>query len=363
MARAARRRRVMLVDDSPFVRRALGRVLREDPSVEVVGEAADGLEALGRAELLRPDVVLLDLGLPGLDGLTVLSRLRAQLPEVAVVVVSAATQAGAEATVAALAGGAFDVVDKSSVSLMELHSLKSRLLELVAAATPPPTAEPGAPRRAVPWTSVPPRLICLGASTGGPQALAQLAAALPANLPCPVVVVQHIASSFVSAFAERLGGLCALPTSVVAPGEELRAGRLYIAPGGADLVVEADGERLRARASPAPRDALHAPTVDALFASAARAVGSRAVGILLTGMGRDGAEGLLALRRAGAVTIAEHASTCAVWGMPRAASELGAALAELPLHDIARGLAALGASNPFSSSPSPFVPPTHRSSP
>ena len=335
------RRRVLLVDDSPFVRRAFRRVLKDVPDVEVVGEAADGLEAMQQVPALRPDVVLLDLGMPGLDGLTVLERLRANHPGVAVVVVSAATQAGAAATVRALESGAFDVVDKSTVSLMEMHSLKDALVERIRAArsrpaTPPRTDE----SLKLPGGKVP-SLICIGASTGGPQAIGWIAERLPESLPCPVLVVQHISPSFVPAFATRLDQKGKLPASVARPGEALQEGRLYVAPGGVDLELERDGEVLRARVRPAPANALHAPRIDALFHSAARIVGAHALGILLTGMGRDGAEGLLAMRAAGAFTICEHSSTCAVYGMPRAAVELGAASSVLPLHSIPKALAAL----------------------
>ncbi len=336
------RRRVLLVDDSPFVRRAFRRVLKDVPDVEVVGEASDGLEALAQVPLLRPDVVLLDLGMPGLDGQSVLERLRANHPGVAVVVVSAATQAGAAATVRALEAGAFDVVDKSTVSTMEMHSLKDALVERIRAARrrAPVSSRPAEFTRALHGGGAP-ALVCIGASTGGPQAIGWIAERLPRALPCPVVVVQHISPSFVSAFATRLDQKGTLSASVARPGEALEPGKLYVAPGGVDLEVERQGEALFARVKPAPPKALHAPQIDTLFRSVARALGDRAVGVLLTGMGRDGAEGLLTLRSAGAFTIAEHLSTCAVYGMPRAAVELGAASAVLPLHSIPPALAEL----------------------
>jgi two-component system chemotaxis response regulator CheB len=338
------RRRVLLVDDSPFARRAFRRVLRDVTDVEIAGEAADGLEALSKVALTHPDVVLLDLGMPGMDGLSVLEHIQQEHPQVAVVVVSTATHAGAEATLRALELGAFDFVDKSAVPTMQLHSLKEVLVSRIRAAKPVLRTTPQALRVTASFDGPAPSLLCIGASTGGPQAIAFLAQRLPPGLPCPVVVVQHIAPSFVAAFASRLSALGPLPAAVARPDEALAPGCLYVAPGGMDVEVSLEPSGIHVRPRPAPANAPHAPSVDSLFISAARALGARAAGLLLTGMGRDGAEGLLALKRAGAFTLAEHASSCAVYGMPRAAIELGAAAAVVPLHLIPQTLSELFAS-------------------
>jgi two-component system chemotaxis response regulator CheB len=337
----AARTRVLLVDDSRFVRRAFARVLASAADVEVVGEASDGAEALALVAAHAPDVVLLDLGLPVLDGLAVLDRLRAEHPEVAVVVVSAAAQRGAEITFDALDRGAFDFVDKSAVSSMQLHDLRDQLLDRIRAATSRPREAPPHPVRLKGTTAIVPTVIVLGASTGGPQALSWLASQLPPDFACPIVVVQHIAPAFIPAFAQRLDDLGGIRTRLADPRLPLGPG-LWIAPGGVDAEVVRDGSALRIAAREAPKHAAHAPSVDTLFSSAARSAGRGALGVLLTGMGRDGAEGLLAIRRAGGFTIAQDAASCAVYGMPRAAAELGAAAAVLPLHAMPEALLRLG---------------------
>jgi two-component system chemotaxis response regulator CheB len=311
--------------------------LASAPDVEVVGEASDGAEALALVEAHAPDVVLLDLGLPVLDGLSVLDRLRAQHPEVAVVVVSAAAQRGAEITFDALERGAFDFVDKSAVSSMRLHELKDQLLDRIRAAAAGPGEAPRHPARLQGLSTAAPTVIVVGASTGGPQALSWLASQLPPDFGCPIVVVQHIAPAFVAAFAQRLDELGGIRTRLADPRVPLDPG-LWIAPGGLDAEVVREGSALRIATREPPKHAAHAPSVDTLFASAARAAGRGALGVLLTGMGRDGAEGLLAIRRAGGFTIAQDAGSCAVYGMPRAAVELGAAAAVLSLQAIPEAL-------------------------
>jgi two-component system chemotaxis response regulator CheB len=318
------RTRVMVVDDSAFVRRALARVLGQDPDLELVGEADNGETALAMTGVLSPDVVLLDLGLPERDGLSVLAELRAHHPSVAVIVVAANASAISERGQQALALGALRCVDKSTVSSMELHALGSELLASIR--------EVHARRsQAVPAEAEPqrPGILVVGASTGGPSALQRLVTGLGRDFPAPVVIVQHMPGSILPQLAQRLSA--ELPT----PGQRLVAGSIYLAPGGRDACVVRDANGLRIIARPPNPAAPHVPGVDALFHSAAEACGSGAWGVLLTGMGRDGAVGLAAIRSAGGLTVAQDAASSAVWGMPRAAFELRAARHVLALEHIA----------------------------
>jgi two-component system chemotaxis response regulator CheB len=325
--------RVVIADDSPFVRRAFRRILGQEPAIEVVGEACDGEQALGLCRELSPHVLLLDLGMPVLDGLGVLEKLRREKPEVAVVVVSAAAQRGAEVTLLALEAGAFDFVDKAAVKLMELHELGGELVAKIKASCErerfPAQARP-APRGAFSR----PEVVVVGASTGGPPALLLLLSKLPASLSAPVAVVQHIPASFVGALAERVAQATSRTVRVAERGLPLEEGTISFCSGGRDLAVHRgrDGLTLLPR-NPEP-GAPHVPSIDALFRSAAEVCGSRAWGVLLTGMGRDGAEGLLAIRKAGGLTVAQDETTSTVYGMPKVARELGAAFAVLSLHEI-----------------------------
>ena len=326
--------RVALVDDSSFARRAIARVLSQAPDVQIVGFASNGEEALALCDAQRPDVMLLDLSMPVLDGRATLARLRAHPRPPRVVVVSAGAQAGAEETLDALEQGAFDFVDKSSVPQMQMHELGAELLSKVRAA-----AEAGQriqlERRPAPGPHFGHRLppvVVIGASTGGPLALKTLLSQLPGDFPAPLVIAQHIAPTYVPALTRRLAEACALPVQIGRWGAPLEHG-IHVLPATAnsELRIRAGALELVRRA---PGKSLHVPTIDLLFGSAAQACPG-AWGVLLTGMGRDGAEGLLALRESGGLTVAQDARTCAVYGMPRAADELNAASAVLPVHGIA----------------------------
>lgn len=318
------RTRVLIVDDSAFVRRALARVLGQERDLELVGEADDGESALAMSGVLTPDVVLLDLGLPERDGLSVLTELRARHPDVAVIVVAANASALSERGQQALALGAFRCVDKSTVSSMELHALGAELLASIREARQRPVS------RAVPEArGQRPEILVVGASTGGPAALQRLVAGLGRDFPAPIFMVQHMPGGILPQLAQRLSA--ELPT----PGQRLVAGAFYLAPGGRDACVVRDATGLRMIARPPSPSAPHVPGVDPLFHSAAEACGPGAWGVLLTGMGRDGALGLAAIRGAGGLTVAQDAASSAVWGMPRAAFELRAARHVLALEHIA----------------------------
>lgn len=333
--------RVFLVDDSAFVRKALRKVLSADPDVTVVGEAASGPEAVLRIPEAAPDVVTLDVEMQGLNGLQVLRQLLAWNPGLHVIMLSALTQAGAEATVEALAIGAADFIDKQSLNLMDLERLGREMGERLRALRPRvplPRTTPVRGEGQAPDLSGP-ELCVIGASTGGPAALQHLLEQLPVDFPLPVAIVQHMPPGFTRPFANRLNGLCRLRVSEAVEGDQLRAGRVLIAPAGMHLRIS---RGLGATLSADAAGARHVPSVDVLFRSAERARPGKVLGVLLTGMGEDGAEGLSLIRAHGGVTIAESEATCAVYGMPRAAVERGAAQHVLPLPAIAAALAALG---------------------
>jgi two-component system, chemotaxis family, protein-glutamate methylesterase/glutaminase len=330
--------RVFIVDDSPFVRKVLRRVLAADPTVQVVGEAASGDEAVARVPAAEPHVVTLDLEMHGINGLQVLRQLLLWRPSLQVIMLSAHTQEGAEATLEALAAGAVDFIDKQSLNLMDLERVGRELSErirLLAGARPSskrPAAAAGLPQLGGA------SLCVIGASTGGPAALQTLLEQLPADFPLPIAIVQHMPPGFTGPFAKRLDGLCRLEVREAADGDRLHPGRVLIAPAGAHLRLSAS---LEAQVSAEPDGCRHVPSVDVLFRSADRARPGAVLGILLTGMGDDGAEGLSLIRARGGMTIAESEESCAVYGMPRAAVARGAARHVLPLPMIAAALAGL----------------------
>jgi two-component system chemotaxis response regulator CheB len=338
--------RIFLVDDSAFVRRALTRVLAIEPAFTVVGEAATGAEALAKIPAADPDLVTLDVAMPGMDGLQLLPALLRWKPSLKVLMLSAHTQAGAEATVAALAAGAVDFIDKTTFNVMDLEYLRREVVDRVKAitrmremreATGPSAAEPR-----VPGPSAPDLARCelcvIGASTGGPAAVQRILQALPARFPMPVVVVQHMPPGFTRPFAERLASLSRVRVAEAQDGVRLVPGMALIAPAGQHLRVSPN---LAVVLTPEPSDAKHIPSVDVTMRSAARSRAGRVLGVLLTGMGEDGAEGMTTIRAGGGVTIAESESSCVVYGMPRAAVLRGGAGWVLSLPDIAGLLAGM----------------------
>jgi two-component system, chemotaxis family, protein-glutamate methylesterase/glutaminase len=338
-------RRVFVVDDSAFVRRALTRILDRATGFQVVGEAADAVEALERIPPLDPDLVTLDVALPGMDGLQLLRALLRWNPRLRVLMLSAHTRQGATATVDALAAGAVDFIDKSSFNVMDLESLRREVLEKMDACTrrPAPAAPVPSPAALEPAAAAHCAICVIGASTGGPAALQRLLEPLPATFPLPIVVVQHMPVGFTRPFADRLGGLCRLNVAEAVEGERLAPGKVRIAPAGVHLRVTGN----LALVLPAePATARHIPSIDLTMKSAERARPGRVLGILLTGMGEDGAEGMQAIRAGGGLTIAESEASCVVYGMPRAAWERGGASCRLSLSEIAAFLGRLTAASP-----------------
>jgi len=335
-----RRTRVLVVDDSALVRKAISDALARDPELEVVGTAPDPYVAREKIARLDPDVLTLDLEMPRMDGLTFL-RILMQHHPLPVVVVSSLTQAGSQAALDAVEAGAVDVLAKPD-GTMSIGALADKLawhVKAAAAAGRHLRRTAPAPRAAMPrlpaGVSRPldHQLIVIGASTGGVGALRQLIPALPTGLP-PIAVVQHISPAFSRAVAERLAEISQVRVREAGDDEPLAAGECVIAPGDVHLAIEWRGG-LRTRLVRSPPLHHCRPAVDVLFRSAADAAGPHAVAALLTGMGSDGALGMQAVRAAGGVTLAEHESTCVVYGMPRSAIELGVVDRVVPLHDMA----------------------------
>ena len=334
--------RVFVVDDSAFVRRALTRVLDVQSGFRVVGEAANGTEALARIPAVDPDLVTLDLAMPGLDGLQTLRGLLRWKPGLKVLMLSAHTREGAEATVEALAAGAVDFIDKSTFNVMDLESLRREVVDKLAAYGRPgggPASAPAARLLDVanpdPALAARCELCVIGASTGGPAALQRILERLGADFPMPVVIVQHMPVGFTRPFAERLDSLSRLHVAEAVEGERLRAGTARVAPAGRHLRITPN---LAVILVGEPAEAKHIPSIDVTLKSAARARPGRVLGILLTGMGEDGADGMVTVRAAGGLTLAESEASCVVYGMPRVAWSRGGADHLLPLPEICRFL-------------------------
>ena len=330
--------RVLVVDDSLTVRARLVELLRAEPGIEVVGEAADGRRAVELCAKLKPDVVTLDLVMPNLDGLGVLRALPpGGGPRVVIVSIS---DSESELVIEALQSGAVDLVQKpTALATDRLYELSGELVAKVltaAGARSHPPAPASAPSRVLLPSRSGVRLVVIGTSTGGPQALTRLLTALPAGLPCAVAVALHIPAGYTDALARRLNEACAVEVFEASEGAELRAGSVAIAQGGLHLRVaaDADGQTLRTHVGVHPASAPFLPSVDVLFESVA-ALGPAVLGAVLTGMGHDGLEGARAIRRAGGAVLTEAESSCVVYGMPRAVKEADLSSGEAPIEEMA----------------------------
>jgi two-component system chemotaxis response regulator CheB len=351
--------KVLIVDDSLVVRRMLSRILSADPMINVVGTAEDPYDAEGKILELNPDVLTLDIEMPKMDGLTFLKILMEKRP-MPVIVMSSLSQAGSSYAIDALQYGAVEVlakpygpysvgsvgaqlVDKvkaASASRRRIGLLKDAYVSAKAHPTPPktkPVPTPPAAGGAQPIRFHPRQLVALGASTGGTEALKEVLVALPADMP-PIVVVQHIPPYFSKAFADRLNGICQLTVKEAEEGDEAKQGTCLIAPGDFHMVVNWTAKGYIVSLKKGPQVWHQRPAVDILFKTAAEAAGKYCTAALFTGMGRDGAEGLLAIKNKGAMTFAQDEASCVVYGMPKAAVELGAAQKVLPLNKMAAAL-------------------------
>ncbi len=326
-----RRARVLLVDDSAFVRRATERMLEPLEGVEVAGYAANGEEALRLVHELQPDLVIMDLNMPGMDGMQALERIMSERPT-PVLLLSSMTREGAEVTLRALEAGAVDFVDKTDAgTVMDIHGLAPVIRDKVRAVLRSAHLPPPAPRMVaapaavveVPGAAVASTgaydVIAIGASTGGPRALTEVIPALPLGLGAGVVVAQHIPPGFTATLAERLDQRSVIRVREARDGDAVLPDEALVAPGGRQMTVVRDDGGLRVRVWDDAGERLHRPSVDLLFSSVAEAAGARAVGVVLTGMGSDGAEGLARIRRAGGRALVESAETAVIDGMPRAA--------------------------------------------
>jgi two-component system chemotaxis response regulator CheB len=348
--------KVLVVDDSALVRQILVEILKSAHDIEVVGTANDPFMAREKIKETNPDVLTLDVEMPRMDGLTFLQNLM-RLRPMPVVMISSLTERGAETTFKALELGAVDFVSKPKIDVAgTLQDFSDEILMKIRAAagarivgrsSPPPVAavQPkhsadailpaaSATRRMLRTTD---RLIAIGSSTGGTEAIREVLMGLPADCPA-IVIAQHIPEAFSAPFTRRMDSLAAM--SVVEPidGQQIKPGHVYIAPGGKHLLVERDGARYLCRINDGPPVNRHRPSVDVLFRSMAQKVGPNAVGVILTGMGDDGARGLKEMHEAGAPTLAQDEASSVVWGMPGAAVKLGGVGEILPLGKVAEAI-------------------------
>jgi two-component system chemotaxis response regulator CheB len=329
--------RVLIVDDSALIRQLLSSLLAEDPEIEVVDAATDPLVARGMIKALNPDVVTLDVEMPRMDGLTFLRKIMALRP-MPVVMISTLTQAGAEVTLEALEAGAVDFVAKPTNALgPALANLGEELRAKVKAAARTRVGvrrpQPPRPRRQA-LNRQTGRIVMIGASTGGVEALKTVLTDLPPDCP-PTLVTQHMPERFTAAFAKRLDRECPMAVCEAANSQRIETGHVYIAPGAHHLELARDGLGFVCRLHDGAPVSGHRPSVDVLFRSGARVAGGNAIGVILTGMGKDGAEGLLELRKSGAATLGQDEATSLIYGMPRVAFERGAVERQYPLHEIA----------------------------
>ena len=345
--------KVMVIDDSAVVRQVMTGILESDPTLEVIGACADPIFATERMKARWPDVILLDVEMPRMDGITFLKKLMQEHPT-PVVICSTLTEAGAATTMEALSAGAVTVVTKPKVGLKQFlsesaeeltnvirHAARVNVNRLAARANVPRplvknTADVmlAAPSTTRAMTQTTEHVVALGTSTGGTQALQEVLSALPAV--CPgIVIVQHMPPQFTGAFASRLNSICAIEVREAKDNDRVVSGAALIAPGGKHMMLKRSGAQYYVEIKEGPAVNRHCPSVDVLFRSVAKCAGRNALGVIMTGMGDDGARGLKEMRDAGAHTAAQDEATCVVFGMPKEAIRLDAAARILPLDSIA----------------------------
>jgi two-component system chemotaxis response regulator CheB len=338
-----RKVKVLVVDDSSTMRGLIATALSSDPDIEVVGQAEDPLQARQAIKALNPDVVTLDVEMPNMGGLEFLEKIM-RLRPMPVIMVSTLTSRGAEETVRALEIGAIDCIEKPRPgNEHNFEELPFKVKIAASARVHPLATDDGRKRTAadvkVTHSNYVPdgRVLAIGASTGGVEALIELLSHFPENCP-PTVIAQHMPPSFTRSFANRLDRVCPAKVQEASTGAKLTSGRVFLAPGGIQHLELSGAGDLHCRLRPGDRVNGHCPSVDVLFESVARACGGHAVGVILTGMGRDGASGLLAMRKAGARTFGQNESSCVVYGMPKVAFDIGAVEKQLPLDRLAAAI-------------------------
>jgi two-component system chemotaxis response regulator CheB len=358
---AEKKIRVLIVDDSASVRQALAKVLTEDGDIEIIGAAADPFMAAKKLQEDVPDVITLDVEMPKMDGITFLRKIMSQHP-IPVVMCSSLTESGSETLMQALEAGAVDVILKPKIAAADfLAESGARIRETIRAAA---QARLGSARKRLVAASsssgpaakltadavLPPpsgramaktteMVVCVGASTGGTEALRELLVALPANTP-GIVIVQHMPEKFTAAFAKRLNGLCEVEVKEAENGDPVLRGHVLIAPGDKHMLLERQGARYMVSVRDGPLVSRHRPSVDVLFRSAARSAGANAMGVIMTGMGDDGARGMLEMHQAGAFNVAQDEATSVVYGMPKEAVAKGGVDRIVPLEQIAKEILA-----------------------
>jgi two-component system chemotaxis response regulator CheB len=340
--------RVITVDDSALMRQVLAQLLSKDPDIEVVGSAPDPYIAREKIKALNPDVITLDVEMPKMDGLTFLEKLMRGRP-MPVVMVSSLTEAGCQTTLRALELGAVDFITKPKIDLREaMEDLADDLIAKVKAAavakirgTAPAangTAQATTPRVVTHLSSAMIKttdtIIAIGSSTGGTEAVKEVLEVLPPNTP-PILITQHMPERFTKTWADRMNQLCRISVKEAEDGDSVLPGHALVAPGSYHMSLVRSGARYSVRITQDPPVNRHRPSVDVLFDSVAQYAGANAVGVILTGMGGDGAKGMLAMKQAGAYTIAQDEASCVVFGMPKEAIKLGGVDKILPLGDIA----------------------------
>ncbi len=345
-ARQNNRIRVLVVDDSALIRSMLTEMLEQDPDIQVVGTAQDPLVAREKIKQLKPDVLTLDVEMPRMDGVTFLRNLM-RLRPMPVVMVSTLTQKGSEITLDALELGAVDVIAKPTVDIAHTFShyadeviakvraaakARVRALTTISERQSADAVLPAIKTRHYRTTD---KLIALGASTGGTEAIREVLEVMPADSPA-MVITQHIPEAFSKPFSERMNRCSPMTVSEARDGEQIVPGHVYIAPGNRHLLVVRDGARFRCKLSDGPAVNRHRPSVDVMFRSVAQNIGPNAIGVILTGMGDDGARGMLEMKQAGAHTIAQDEKTSVVWGMPGEAVSRGCVDDIVPLRAVAR---------------------------
>ena len=336
--------KVLIVDDSALMRQLLTQILASDPGIQVVGAAADPFIARDKIKVLHPDVLTLDIEMPRMDGLTFLDKLMRGHP-MPVVMISSLTEKGADTTLRALSLGAVDYVSKPRLDVSDgTVEQAEEIVEKVKAAArvrirkaPLPASE-AAPAVSRPYQfSATHKVVAIGASTGGTEALKELLTALPADFP-GIIVVQHMPETFTGAFAKRLDSMCRIHVAEARDGDRILPGHALLAPGGHQMAVVRRGAEYHVRVYRGERVNRHIPSVDVLFGSCAQQLGRNAFGVLLTGMGNDGAQGMLRMKQADSYTIAQDEATSVVFGMPKEAIRLGGVDEILPLPRIAGAL-------------------------
>ena len=330
---------VLIVDDSATARAVLTEILSADPEIGSIDTAPDAYVARDKIVKNKPDVVCLDVEMPRMDGITFLTKLMHYMP-VPVVMVSSLTQKGAKTTLDALAAGAIDFVAKPHSNIYEgSEEIRQELIEKVKTAararvvkqSPGVSLKPLAYRGALSETTQ--KIVAIGASTGGTEALKEVLMQLPRNSP-GIIIVQHMPANFTGAFAQRLNMMCEVEVKEAKNGDTVSIGQVLIAPGDLHMVLRRSGHRYYVQTGGGEKVSGHRPSVDVLFNSVAKVAGSNAVGVILTGMGADGAKGLANMRNSGARTIGQDAASCVVYGMPKVAHELGGVERQAPLHEI-----------------------------